>query len=112
VAKASKVPVRTCIGCKKRKKKSSLVRFVYRPGMGIVLDERKRLPGRGAYVCPELECLDKAWKKKAFGRALRIPSYYGGGGDLQILQRLRNEMLTFVRSNERRFQEGEAHEQA
>jgi predicted RNA-binding protein YlxR (DUF448 family) len=65
------IPVRTCIGCKERTAKSSLLRLVA-TGDGIIPDPRARLPGRGAYLHPSLECLELAQRRRAFPRALRV----------------------------------------
>lgn len=67
-----KKPVRTCVGCKARAAKSSLLRLVV-AGSGIVPDPQARQPGRGAYVHPSLACFELAQRRKAFPRALRVP---------------------------------------
>jgi len=67
----SGMPVtRTCVGCKERAEKSSLLRLVA-AGDVIQPDPQARLPGRGAYLHPSLECLDLARRRRAFPRALR-----------------------------------------
>jgi uncharacterized protein len=63
-------PVRTCIGCGARKAQSELTRVVVGPDGGLVVDRKRRLPGRGAYLCGA-GCLTAAVKRKAFGRAFR-----------------------------------------
>ena len=62
--------MRTCVGCKERVVKSSLLRLVA-AGDVIQPDPRARLPGRGAYLHPSLGCLDLARRRRAFPRALR-----------------------------------------
>ncbi|UYO98321.1 YlxR family protein [Microbacterium sp. M28] len=64
-------PVRTCVGCRARASRSDLLRVVAQDG-ALVIDERAVLPGRGAWVHPEPECLDKALRRRAFARALRV----------------------------------------
>ncbi|WP_460799500.1 YlxR family protein [Microbacterium sp. GXF0217] len=64
-------PVRTCVGCRARASRSDLLRVVAQDG-ALILDERAVLPGRGAWVHPEPECLDKALRRRAFARALRV----------------------------------------
>ena len=67
----SGMPVmRTCVGCKERAEKSSLLRFVA-AGDVIQPDPQARLPGRGAYLHPSSVCLDLARRRRAFPRALR-----------------------------------------
>jgi hypothetical protein len=63
-------PVRSCIGCGARKAQSELTRLVVGPEGGLVVDRKRRLPGRGAYLCGA-GCLTAAVKRKAFGRAFR-----------------------------------------
>ena len=62
--------IRTCVGCKQRAAKSSLLRVVA-AGDVIQPDPRARLPGRGAYLHPSLKCLDLARRRRAFSRVLR-----------------------------------------
>lgn len=69
-------PVRTCVGCRKRALTADLLRVVAREvqpeGWAAVPDPRRRLPGRGAWLHPEPNCLSLAEKRRAFGRALRV----------------------------------------
>src|ERR1700722_17262380 len=67
-----KKPLRSCVGCKARAAKSSLLRLVA-AGDGIVPDPQARRPGRGAYLHPSLECFELAQRRRAFPRALRVP---------------------------------------
>jgi uncharacterized protein len=63
-------PTRTCVGCKERAVKSSLLRLVA-VGDDIQPDPQARLPGRGAYMHPSEACLELARRRKVFPRALR-----------------------------------------
>ena len=65
------VPVRTCVGCRSRAPRSSLLRVVVR-NSALVVDRSATLPGRGAWLHPVAGCLDKALQRRAFGRALRV----------------------------------------
>jgi uncharacterized protein len=67
------VPVRTCIGCGERAAKPDLIRVVA-TGAELVPDVAMRLPGRGAYLHRSLACLERAQRRKAFPRALRLPT--------------------------------------
>jgi predicted RNA-binding protein YlxR (DUF448 family) len=51
---------------------TELVRVVADAG-GIALDERRRLPGRGAWVHPSRTCIETATRRKAWSRALKSP---------------------------------------
>ncbi|MEU7817447.1 YlxR family protein [Pseudonocardia sp. NPDC049154] len=65
-------PVRTCVGCRTREQATGLLRVVAVDG-ALVPDPRGRLPGRGAWVHPATGCLDRAERRSAFPRALRVP---------------------------------------
>ena len=75
-----KIPMRQCVGCREMKAKKELVRVVRSPEGEISLDFRGKAPGRGAYVCPQAECLRRAIKSRALERGLdcQIPQeiYY------------------------------------
>ncbi|MET9627876.1 YlxR family protein [Lentzea sp. NPDC006480] len=64
-------PVRTCVGCRARTLPSELLRVVAVDG-SVVPDPRRRLPGRGAWLHFDLECLRNAERRRAFPRALRV----------------------------------------
>ncbi len=63
-----KIPMRMCTGCGEMKPKRELIRVVKSPEGQISLDKTGRSPGRGAYVCPDLACLQKARKSKRLER--------------------------------------------
>lgn len=65
------IPVRTCVGCRTRAGKSELLRVTARDGLCLP-DPRSRQPGRGAYLHTSLECLDRAERRRALPRALRV----------------------------------------
>ena len=82
-------PVRTCVGCRRRAAKSDLLRVTVEGTADgatrrVVPDPRGRLPGRGAHLHPEPECLALAERRRAFGRALR----YDGPLDLSPVREL------------------------
>ncbi|HZE66531.1 MAG TPA: YlxR family protein [Sporichthyaceae bacterium] len=63
-------PQRTCVGCRERTSAADLLRVVVVEGVAVP-DPRRRLPGRGASVHPDVECLTLALRRRAFVRALR-----------------------------------------
>lgn len=65
------VPLRTCVGCRRRAPASELLRVVARDG-ALAPDPRRLLPGRGAHVHPDPRCLELAVRRRAFPRALRV----------------------------------------
>jgi uncharacterized protein len=68
-----RVPTRTCVACRTARPKQELRRIVRTPGGSIVDDPTGKLAGRGAYVCPDKDCLAIAIKKGALSRALETP---------------------------------------
>lgn len=71
--KVKKIPMRQCVGCKEMKPKKELLRVVRTPDGVIDLDPTGKRSGRGAYICPQVECLAKAVKQKGLERALEQP---------------------------------------
>ena len=65
-----KIPMRQCLGCREMKPKPELLRVVRSPEGEVSLDTRGKKPGRGAYVCPNADCLRRAAKSRALSRAL------------------------------------------
>ena len=78
-----KIPMRQCVGCREMKAKKELVRVVRSPEGEISLDFQGKAPGRGAYVCPQAECLRRAIKSRALERGL----------DCQIPQEIYDQLL-------------------
>lgn len=68
-----RVPLRMCIACRKQTEKTSLIRVVRDPSGALAIDRTGKSDGRGAYICADPGCLDKAYKKRALERALRMP---------------------------------------
>ena len=68
--KPRKVPMRMCVGCREMKPKMTLLRVVKPQEGDAHIDRTGKTPGRGAYVCDDIECLKKARKSRALERAL------------------------------------------
>ena len=94
-----RVPMRMCTGCNEMKPKTELVRVVMSPqktdeagnvlsASEISLDLTGKKPGRGAYVCKSLECLQAARKARRLERAFscKIPD--------EIYETMEEEMRT------------------
>ena len=81
-----KIPQRQCMGGRERKEKREMIRVVRSPEGEISLDFRGKAPGRGAYICPKMDCLKRAIKAKSLERSLEtaIPD--------EIYARLEQEM--------------------
>ena len=67
-----KLPNRTCIGCGEQKTKKELIRIVKNQAGEIKVDKTGKLPGRGAYICNNSECLEKAMKSKRLEKSFEI----------------------------------------
>ena len=68
-----KIPQRQCMGCRERKAKRDMIRVVRGTDGTVNLDFGGKANGRGAYICPDPECLKKAQKSKALERSLEVP---------------------------------------
>ena len=68
-----KLPIRKCVACGERKPKSQVIRIVHNKKESLVsIDWKGKLPGRGAYICPDNECIELARKTKKIDRSLKI----------------------------------------
>jgi len=70
-AKSKHLPQRTCISCRQIKEKKALIRLVRAENGVIEVDISGKKPGRGAYLCPNIVCLESALKKNRLEYALR-----------------------------------------
>lgn len=97
--KQRKMPLRKCTGCGEMKEKRELIRVVKAPDVKdeagnviksgeISLDLTGRKPGRGAYVCKNLSCFEKARKARRFERSLscKIPD--------EVYEQMQSELLS------------------
>lgn len=71
MVKVRKVPQRMCVGCQEMKPKKELIRIVRTPEETIEIDFTGKKNGRGAYLCPNPECLKKAVKAKRLEKAFQ-----------------------------------------
>ena len=67
-----KIPQRQCMGCRERKPKRDMIRVVRDTDGTVSLDFGGKKNGRGAYICPQMECLKKAIRSKALDRSLEV----------------------------------------
>lgn len=67
--KPRKIPQRQCVGCRTMKDKKELMRIVKTPEGEICADTTGKKSGRGAYICPDAQCLQRARKARALERA-------------------------------------------
>ena len=81
-----KIPLRQCMGCRERKPKRDMIRIVRGTDGQVRLDFGGKMNGRGAYICPDPECLKKVRKSKALDRSLEIEI------PAEVYDRLQKEM--------------------
>ena len=67
------LPQRSCVICRAQKNKNELLRIVKNKDNIVKVDERGKESGRGAYICYNLECIEKAKKSKRIEKSLEIP---------------------------------------
>jgi predicted RNA-binding protein YlxR (DUF448 family) len=91
------VPQRICIGCRQVKAKKDLIRIVQSPAEGIItVDPHGRGTGRGAYICPNIDCLDKALQPERLSKAFRInPGSRIGQENIDKLKQNLLELIEF-----------------
>lgn len=88
--KQKSIPLRKCTGCQEMKDKRTLVRVVRNDAGEFNIDFTGKKPGRGAYICPDLECLEKAKKSKGLERSFKasVPK--------EVYEKLREELVNAV----------------
>ena len=69
--KERKTPMRSCIGCRTEKEKKELIRIVHTPDGEYHVDPGGKAAGRGAYVCRNSACLEKAFRTESLSRSFR-----------------------------------------
>lgn len=84
--KKRKLPLRKCTGCQTLKDKREMIRVVKDSTGEINLDFTGKKSGRGAYVCPELNCLEKAQDSRGLERSFKM------GVSQEVYDSLRNEL--------------------
>jgi len=67
-------PRRTCLGCRRARPQAALVRLVRLTNGTVVVDRGARAAGRGAYVCPDANCVERGLTRGRLGHAFRKPS--------------------------------------
>ena len=67
-----KVPMRQCTGCREMKSKRDMIRVIKTAENEICIDATGRKNGRGAYICPSMDCLKQAMKSRGLERSLKM----------------------------------------
>ena len=66
-----KIPMRKCVGCQEMKSKKEIIRVIRTSEGEFLLDATGKKNGRGAYICPSKNCLEKAVKNKGLERSFK-----------------------------------------
>lgn len=82
-----KIPQRTCMGCNAKKDKKELIRIVKNKEGNIFIDSTGKASGRGAYICNNVQCLEKATKSKKLEKCFETKI------DSKIYESLRGVMI-------------------
>ena len=67
-----KIPQRQCVGCGENKDKKNLIRVLKTGENEFILDDTGKKNGRGAYICKNVACMEKAVKTKGFDRSFKM----------------------------------------
>ena len=70
--KPKKIPLRRCLATGEQFPKKELLRVVRTPEGNVIVDEKGKANGRGAYISRSLEAVEIAKKKKVFERELEV----------------------------------------
>lgn len=70
--KNKKIPMRQCVGCGQMNEKRLMYRVIRTNEGELLLDKTGRKNGRGAYICPKGECLQKAIRSKGLERSFKM----------------------------------------
>ncbi|MBQ8451426.1 MAG: YlxR family protein [Clostridia bacterium] len=65
-------PERTCVACRLKSQKDDFFKVVLTPS-GAEIELLSKLNGRGAYICKNAACIEKAKKSRAFSRSFKVP---------------------------------------
>lgn len=82
-----KIVQRMCMGCNTKKDKRNLIRIVMSKDGNITIDKSGKLSGRGAYICDNLDCLNKIIKTK------RLEKIFNTKIDEEIYKNLRGVVI-------------------
>lgn len=91
MTRTRKIAARSCVGCGRSADKRDLVRVVRATDGHVDVDPGGKANGRGAYVCPRIECFDAAIARKRLNSALRVHLHED---DLDRLKRDLEALLT------------------
>ncbi|MCI8550102.1 MAG: YlxR family protein [Lachnospiraceae bacterium] len=83
-----KSPQRQCIGCGEMKNKKEMIRILKTAEGDIILDATGKKNGRGAYLCFDEECLERAVKGRGLERSFKMPV------SSEVYESLRKELET------------------
>lgn len=85
--------IRTCLACRKKAPKQQLCRFVRSLDGEICFDEKGELPSRGAWLCANRACLQKAAEKRILFRKEKTLPIVGPALVAMVQERLKKSVL-------------------
>lgn len=81
-----KIVQRMCMGCNNKKDKKDLIRIVLSKNGEITIDKTGKLEGRGAYICDNIDCLEKVIKTKKLEKSF----------DTKIEEQIYNKLRSII----------------
>ncbi len=91
--KSKKIPMRKCLGCQESKPQKELIRIVRTPEGVICVDATGKMNGRGAYLCPSVQCFSAAKKSR------RLESQFKTEIQSELLEKLNSRIAEFEKKN-------------
>jgi len=90
VQAARRTPRRSCVACREQRDKRQLIRLVH-DAAGVHVDPTMRAAGRGAYLCGQASCWERALRGRGLDHALRTTI---DPGDREVLGQFARELDT------------------
>ena len=93
MAKRVHQPIRSCVGCGKKQSPRLMLRVASHDGAAPIVNAAQRAVGRGAYVCCEAKCVEKAIARRAFERSLKLKCGLPQNARDEIVQAVEDRVL-------------------
>jgi len=90
-------PLRTCIGCYQTASKDELIRIAKLSDNSMAVELNGKENGRGTYVCPDIDCINKAMRLEKLNRAFRIVPGSSNEITSESIERTRKSLLEFIK---------------
>lgn len=91
---------RTCIGCCQAKSRKNLIRIVRSSAeKTVTVDLHWKGKGRGAYICYDISCIDRAMQPEILNRAFRIAHGSTDSIKMETIGELKQNLLSLIEAN-------------